>query len=213
MAIVSYTPGFQHENWVDNVDRVQAGGPNGFNIRFNAIEGEFQKIEQAVHAIDTALGSLGEQVRAPVTVGLSPILLPFGGMAQWGGISWGHLTTEGVRLGTFVSKPGGQEQAWGILPLSLPDGVRLTELKVLGEQTGAGDMRTSLFQEARTEPFTQATLVTVKGLGGGATAPTAIPGTPTIDAAANLYYLMVTASNAAPNTTIRFRGCQLTYQP
>ncbi len=30
MTIVSYTPTFQHEDWVDNRDRVQAGGSNGF---------------------------------------------------------------------------------------------------------------------------------------------------------------------------------------
>ena len=50
MAIVTYTPGFQHEDWVDNVDRVQAGGVNGFNVRFNTIEAEFQKIGDTMTA-------------------------------------------------------------------------------------------------------------------------------------------------------------------
>jgi hypothetical protein len=212
MAIVTYTPGFQHEDWVDNVDRVQAGGPNGFNLRFNTIEAEFQKIEQAVQTIDTALGSLGQQVRAPITVGLTPILLPFGANPPWSAISWSRVS-GGVPLGTFVEKPTAQDQAWGVLPLNLPNGVRLTQLKPLGEQTGAGDVNTDLFQESRTDPFTRATLVTIPGFGGGATAPTPIPGTPTFDAAANLYYLLVRVQNAPAGSTMRFRGVQLTYQP
>jgi hypothetical protein len=215
MAIVSYTPSFQHEDWVDNVDRVQAGGANGFNVRFNAIEGEFQKLGQAVQTIDTALGSLGEPARGPVTIGLAPILFPFGDRPQWTAISWGtKVQPQGFFTATHVEKPFGPAEAWGILPLDLPHGVRLIQLRVLGNQgPGAVTMRTSLIQEARFDPFTQTTLVTIAGFDSGSTPPTPIPGMPRLDVAANLYYLQVAVTEAGPGVTIHFRGCLLTYQP
>jgi hypothetical protein len=211
MATVVYTPAFQHEEWVDNVDRVTAGGANGFNVRFNSIEAEFQNISQAVQIIDGVLSSLGQVVSAPVTIGMTPILLPFGASPQWSDIFWSR-TSGGVPLGTFVEKPTPIDQAWGVMPLSLPDGVRLSQIKVLGEQTGAGDVTTDLYQEARTPPYTRAALVTVTGMGVGATAPTPIPGTPVFNTAANLYYLLTRVQNA-PGSTVRLRGFQLTYQP
>src|SRR5262249_38267454 len=152
MAIVSYTPGFQHEDWVDNVDRVQAGGPNGFNIRFNAIEGEFQKIGPAVQPIDTALGSLGQPAQASVTIGLTPILFPFADRPQWTAISWGNkVLPQGFIVPTHVEKPFGPTEAWGILPLHLPHGVRLLKLRVLRALLlGGGTVHTPVTQEART---------------------------------------------------------------
>jgi hypothetical protein len=164
-----------------------------------------------VQTIDKALGSLGKQVSAPITIGLTPALLPFGGNLQWSAISWSR-TSAGQPLGTFVEKPTAQDQAWGVLPLSLPNGVKLLNIKVLGEQNGAGDMATDLFQELRVDPFTRATLVTVNGLGAAATAPTPVPGTPIFDGGANLYYLLIRVQNAT-NSTIRFRSVQVTYQP
>jgi hypothetical protein len=211
MATVVYTPAFQHQEWVDNVDRVSAGGTNGFNVRFNSIEAEFQAVSQAVQTIDTVLSSLGKVVTAPITIGMTPVLLPFGSNPPWSAIFWSRIS-GGQPLGTFVEKPTATDQAWGVMPLSLPDGVKLTQLKVLGEQSGAGDVTTDLFQESRSDPFTRAILVTVTGLAGTATAPVAIPGTPVFNTAANLYYLLTRVQNAA-GSTVRLRGYQLTYEP
>lgn len=55
MAIVSFEPVFDHQEWVDNVDRVTAGGPNGFNARFNAIVADLNQITQVVQKVDNAL--------------------------------------------------------------------------------------------------------------------------------------------------------------
>jgi hypothetical protein len=165
LATLARRTGDQNINAADVTDRRQTG------LTLLALIRRVQQLESLV--------------RAPITVALTPILLPFGGLAQWSAISWGRVTTEGVRLGTYVEKLREADQAGGILPISLPNGVRLTQLKVLGEQTDAGNMQTSLIQEARTEPFTEATLVTIRGFGGVATAPTPIPGTPKFDAAAN----------------------------
>ncbi len=212
MANITYNRAFQHVDWIDNEDVVQAGGEKGFNTRFHAIEDEFDKLSSVFQQIKTALESLGAQVGAPLTIGLEPILLPFGANLQWSTVFWSRVS-GGQPFGTFVEKPTAQDQAWGVLPLSLPNGVKLTKIKVLGEQTGAGDVTTDLFQESRVDPFTRATLVTVTGLAGAATTPTSIPGTPTFDGATNLYYLLVRVQNAAPGSTVRLRGFQLTYQP
>jgi hypothetical protein len=160
-------------------------------------------------ALVRRIQELESRLRATVTIVLTPILLPFDLRPQWSAIAWGRVTTGDVRLGSYVEKPREADEAWGILPLSLPNGVRLTQLKVLGEQTGTGNVKTSLIQEARTQPFTETPLVTITGFGDVAT----ITGRPAVDGTANLYYLRVVVSNAAHPSTVRFRGCQLTYRP
>lgn len=212
MADISYKRAFRHIDWIDNEDVVQAGGEKGFNSKFHGIEDEFDKLTSVIQQIRIALDSLGTQVSAPITIGVTPILLPFGANPQWSAIAWSRIS-GGQPLGTFVEKPAGQDQAWGVLPLSLPNGVKLTLIKVLGEQTGAGDVSTDLFQESRAAPFTRATLVSVTGLADANAAPIPIPGTPGFDGAANLYYLLTRVQNAAANSTVRLRGVQLTYQP
>lgn len=209
MAVVSYNPRFQHEDWIDNVDRVQAGGDNGFNIRFNTIETEFQQLSQVVQKVDGVLSALG-QAHARVTIGLTPILLPFGSNLTWSAITWSS-SSGGQQLGTFVEKPTAQAQASGVLLLTLPSGVTLVNMRVLGEQIGAGDVRTELFQESRTD-FLRRSLVAIVGLGGANTPPTSVQGSETFDDAANLYYLLVEVKNAG-GSTVRLRGFQITYQP
>ena len=49
-----YTPTFQHKDWVDFVDSVQAGGTNGINIRFHGIEAEFTAIQAAFNLVTQA---------------------------------------------------------------------------------------------------------------------------------------------------------------
>lgn len=109
-------------------------------------------------------------------------------------------------------KPDIQASAFGVLPLSLPNGVKLINIKVLGDQAGAGDVSTEVFQESRTAPFTRVSLVEVKGLADAATVPTPFPNAPVFDSATNLYYINVQVINAA-QVSIRLRGFQITYQP
>lgn len=63
---ITYTPLFTHEDWIDNVDRVQAGGPNGFNIRFNGISEEFGKLSTVVESISSAIANGPRLVNLPV---------------------------------------------------------------------------------------------------------------------------------------------------
>jgi hypothetical protein len=54
-STVQFTPTFEHQDWVDNVDRVTAGGPNGFNGRFNALQADLNQMTDVVKTINTAL--------------------------------------------------------------------------------------------------------------------------------------------------------------
>jgi len=49
MPPISYNPtNFQWQDWTDNVGRVQAGGDNGFNARFQALQAEFPRVADVV---------------------------------------------------------------------------------------------------------------------------------------------------------------------
>ena len=84
MANVSFTPSFTHTPWVDNRDRVQAAGPNGFNVRFAALQADLGSLAGVVQQIDTALDALeagpGAQTRV---VTQAPVLSPISGAGAW----------------------------------------------------------------------------------------------------------------------------------
>jgi hypothetical protein len=63
-----YTRQFQHQDWIDFVDPVQAGGNNGFNERFHALESEFDLISTAITSVDNVVNNLQS---APPAVGLT----------------------------------------------------------------------------------------------------------------------------------------------
>jgi hypothetical protein len=48
MAEISYQRTFEHQDWIDNEDVVQAEGENGFNVRFHALENELDRIGETI---------------------------------------------------------------------------------------------------------------------------------------------------------------------
>jgi hypothetical protein len=70
-APTGYTRKFQHQDWVDFVDPVQAGGNNGFNDRFHALESEFDLIATAISSVDNAVTNLQS---TPPAIGMSLVL-------------------------------------------------------------------------------------------------------------------------------------------
>ena len=70
-APTGYTRQFQHQDWIDFVDPVQAGGNNGFNERFHALESEFDLISAAITSVDSAVTTLES---APPAIGLTVAL-------------------------------------------------------------------------------------------------------------------------------------------
>lgn len=142
---VSYTPGFTHTDWVDNQDRVQAAGGNGFNGRFHAIEAEFAALQIVVQDISNALVALNV-TRPPQTVisTLTPTLVLVGvpsvNTHQW-------LHGEG-----YAFLLSGQ-MADGMMDVQLPDGSTINTLRVIGSKgsnvipTGSGVLTVTLYRQ------------------------------------------------------------------
>jgi len=57
-----YLPQFQHQDWIDNLDRVQAAGENGFNRRFHGLEDEFAHIKTVLDNLATVAVELQNAV-------------------------------------------------------------------------------------------------------------------------------------------------------
>lgn len=57
MANITYKRTFQHEDWIDNEDVVQAGGEKGFNVKFHGLEAEFDDISGVIAQLSAGLGA------------------------------------------------------------------------------------------------------------------------------------------------------------
>jgi hypothetical protein len=220
---ISYTRSFSHADWIDRVDRVEAGGDNGFNGRFHGIEAEFDSISGVVKQADGQLtthagqitslqqrvAALGGVVTAPVTLGFTPLMQPFNPDATnstWSQVYWSTVVL-GVANGSYVKVPNANGGAAdGVLPLILPEGVTLLNITVLGQAAAPGNMKTVLVREQRNTPFAKTTLVTVTGF---VSAP--IPNSPVFSSDTDVFYLRATITGAAGSDVLR--GFALTYQP
>ncbi|MEU5261562.1 hypothetical protein [Amycolatopsis sp. NPDC021455] len=122
MTDLSFTPTFRHLNWIDNVDRIRAGGPNGFNVRFDAIAADLHRMATVVQQIDAALAlpvndATGNQHLTP---GLDFRPLPFED-------SFWDYDQNGVLLGPL----GNAGEA--VMDLAVPDGIHLQSFRATGK--------------------------------------------------------------------------------
>ncbi|MEZ4861773.1 MAG: hypothetical protein R3C14_10710 [Caldilineaceae bacterium] len=132
MANITYTRQFQHTDWQDNVDRVQAGGPTGFNQHFHDIEGDFDALAQVVSLINAALIALGQQPPPSATQAtIAPALVAASSTGWQGGLG-------------VMSKPANQTSAWGAMSVDLPNGAVIQSFRATGRNTGAGSLRVAL---------------------------------------------------------------------
>ncbi|MGW3105328.1 hypothetical protein [Streptomyces sp. NPDC001100] len=127
MADIVFQPTFVHKEFVDGPDgdRVRAAEPNGFNARFGAIESDLRQLSTVVGQIDAAVDRRGTGPAEHVLT-LAPILT---GTSGDGTISW-RITPSGA------AQFGPDEDAFGLMEVPLPDNVRLTSFRVMG-QVGA----------------------------------------------------------------------------
>jgi hypothetical protein len=202
MASTSYTPtNFGWQDWTDNVDRVQAGGNNGFNARFQALQAEFPLIADAIAQLNAALAALSQPPPSTVTRTLTPNLLTTAANG------WAYL--PGVAV-----KPPTQTAAHGMMPVELPNGATVQTLKATGIVTGAGSLRIALVRQ---------------GIAGDASAtdqlvqltPTGNPFSLVANAGAQFasvdttqfrYYITALLDNAAAGDTVQIAAFQITYQ-
>lgn len=81
MADITYTRTFNHADWIDNKDAVQAGGENGFNQKFHGLESEFDKIATTFGQTNTAINNIQRvnflQANAPFTMPANTVSAEF----------------------------------------------------------------------------------------------------------------------------------------
>ncbi len=198
---VSFTRGFQHTDWVDNVDRVQAGGDGGFNKRFHDIEADFESVRDVVDAISRALDSLS--AAPPAQQAVASIAPTF---VQIGAVGWAHGTG-------FATKAGGQTSGSGMVNVPLPNGARLDRLRVLGIVTGAGDLTIELRRQALADTARAVILAEVDGTTNpfdrGATVTD--PALRTVDTTSFKYFITASLNGAAVGDQVFITALQVYY--
>ncbi len=204
MADVSFTPTFKHTPWVDNRDRVQAGGPNGFNARFAALESDLQNLAGVVTEIDGVLDTLGEGPAAVEHVlTLPPMLSPTTSSAPW------SLDASG-----YAVRPAPQIALSGIAPAVIPNGVRLTTFRASGVNSGAGLLRISLMRARLLgAPSPADRLARVTGDQGAPfdTSVAVDAAMTTVDTTIFRYFVLATLDNASTADTVALSGFRITY--
>jgi hypothetical protein len=62
---ISYQPTVSFRPYVDGQDLVRAAGEDGFNVRFQALEQEFQRIAEVVRQISDRLDAIDRKLPNP----------------------------------------------------------------------------------------------------------------------------------------------------
>ena len=202
MADVTFIPTFHHVAWVDNRDRVQAGGPNGFNTRFSSIETDLHSISTAVGALDAAIDALGQKpppVQQKLT--LAPAMVPLN-PPGWSIDSSGN-----------AFRPTGQTGVSGILAVPLLDGVQLVSLRALGQNSGSGIVTVALFRSplaGSTSPPDR--LARVSGDTNPFDVTIAVDSSMSrVDMSTFRYFVIAACANSAPSDVITISAIQIAY--
>jgi hypothetical protein len=144
MANITYTRAFQHVDWIDNEDVVQAGGEKGFNQKFHDLEAEFDELSNIIGLINASL-----IITSPTqTLTFAASFFPNLNNPQW-------LQNNGLAV-----KAPAQTGAEGFMPVQLPDGFKLQSMTVIGEKSGnVGSFIVQLVRQSITGALT--TLLTL----------------------------------------------------
>jgi hypothetical protein len=203
MVDVSFNPTFRHTDFVDKRDRVEAGGPNGFNIRFRSLQADLAKLSSVVSDVDTALKTLGSGP-APTqrTLTLSPVLGPVVGTG-----AWAHDTSG------YAARSGPLTTLAGVQSVSVPHGARLISLRCLGQNSGTGTLRIALSRSrllSAVAPAERIARVT------GDTNPfdrneSADANFALVDTTVFRYFILATLDGAAAGDTVTLSGFQVLY--
>lgn len=202
MAHVSFTPAFTHTPWVDNRDRVQASGPNGFNVRFAALQADLGNLSTVVQQIDTALDVLeagpGTTIRV---VTQAPVLGPISGTGSWVHDAAGNA----FRSGALTSLSG-------IAAVVLPQGVTLSSLRVIGTNSGGGALRIDLMRAALAGNTPADRIARV--VGDAAPFDTTVAATAqfaVVDNATYRYFVLALLNGAGAADSVSLSGFQISY--
>jgi hypothetical protein len=196
---LSFAPTFQHEDWIDNQDRVQAAGDNGFNVRFNLIKADLADLATTVGEINVALNQLGQGPPSrEVPIAVAPVL------TSTGTEGWAH------RIG-FAEKPADQTSAAGMATVQLPHGSVVTRLRATGRHAGSGSLRISLMRQgiAADAPAAQR-VARVEPAGDPFDTQAAADATlATVDNQAFRYFLLAQLNNAQAGDVVLLASFQI----
>ncbi|MFJ3801078.1 hypothetical protein ACIPSJ_33000 [Streptomyces sp. NPDC090088] len=200
MADIVFQPTFVHKEFVDGPDgdRVRADEPNGFNARFGAIESDLRQLSAVVAEIDAAVDQRGT---GPVehVLTLAPMLLSAAG----GTIAW-RITPGGA------AQVVQDEDAYGLMEVALPDNVRLTSFRVMG-QVGVNVVGLVVsLSRVKIPGGTPEVLATVSGDADPFDRSTDVDPSKAVTATATYRYL-IQASLIESGTTVTLAAFQIAY--
>jgi hypothetical protein len=201
LANITYTRKFQHTDWQDNVDRVQAGGPTGFNQHFHDIEGDFDAISQVVSQINAALIALGQAPPPTATqVTITPALVAASSTGWQGGLG-------------VVSKPANQTSAWGVMSVALPTGAVIQSFRATGRNAGAGNLRIALQRQGVVLGTPSERIVGLDNITGDPFDQNGAPNAAvaTVNNQQFKYFITAQLDNAQPNDTVVLNAFQVSY--
>jgi hypothetical protein len=123
-----YQPVFDHQDWQDNVDIVQAGGENGFNAKFQTLKQEFNALKKEFNRLSEVITQINGSLVPVVpttTLTFAPNFSVNSGETAW-------TLNNGI-----ASKSAGQPNANGWIPLQLPNQTRISSMAVIGDKNGS----------------------------------------------------------------------------
>ena len=204
MADITFTPTFSHTPWIDNQDRVQAGGTNGFNVRLTAIQTDLETISTVVGEVNTALQALG-QAPPPTTheLTLSPALVLITGSSAW------VHDADG-----YASRTGNLTNLAGLQPVNLPDAATIVSLRAVGLNSGNGALTIDLYRsKLLATPAPAERLARVSGNSNPFDNTAAVdPSVAAVDAGTYRYFVSATLQGATAADVVSLSGFQITYK-
>jgi hypothetical protein len=212
---IAFTPTFKHTDWVDNLDRVQAGGTNGFNIRFQQLLADEQALVTLIDQINTALASLSTPPTPTTrTLTLAPSLLAdidpsnLGPAGPTQNLGWANFYSVAVL-------PSQRTVADGSMPVAFPDGTTIQAMRVAGKNTGNGTLTVKLFASAFNDPTFQP-IVTITGAGSapfGITVNASTTNNVNVVKPGFRYFLVASLFGATVGDAVQIYSFQIDYLP
>ncbi|MFF0792257.1 hypothetical protein [Streptomyces spiralis] len=197
---ISFEPTFKHTPWVDAVDRVAAGGDNGFNIRFQRLETDLGTVGRCFTEVSSALDSLAATAEVARSVSIAPVLSPVG-PAGWA------ISPAGE-----ASKPSESEEAQGAVAVMLPANGVIIGFRAFGRCSGTGKLKVDLVRRKLTGGD-ETKIVQIVAQPDQAFPPERAPASTdaVIDSSAS-YFIVAHTDGAATEDTMVLTGFQVKYK-
>ncbi|MEU2604077.1 hypothetical protein [Streptomyces albus] len=200
MTDISFTPTFKHLTWVDNRDRVAAGGPNGFNVRFEALQKDLENLATVIGKVKSAIEAVSAQPPVQRLLSLTPAFVPMPPNKAWA------MDPLGVAV-----RPSTETSVKGLITLSPPDGVKLLKFRAIGKNTGSGNLRISLFRAPVADGSVTELLARIPGEGAYDEQRPIEAGKDRVDMTSFRYFVIADLSNATTGDTVTVISIQLSY--